>query len=168
MSTRPKKKSNLSVSLNNLLLLFFAVILAGCAHNKELQYADYHNSLSSGITFYSQYYSQDNKGRVRVVPHLNDVEIPKDVKELNLIVSISNPNNVDYVIWSIQEWNFEDRVYRMTEKVNESNAVTDAIKINLPLEFKQSSKIKFNIDVYAKTRGTVLYKSKTITYRITL
>lgn len=123
-------------------------------------------SMSAGMTFYSDSIIEYQIGKKTFsTTFLNDTTLPDNVKKLQFILKVDNPNEIDYVIWAIERRSTGDTFGTTSEMKHTSKLPTEVIHIDMPTNLKPGHIVWFHVEAYARNYGSVLYKSAPIKYR---
>ena len=154
-------------------VLIIMLLLLGCATGKSYDYAEYHRSFTSDMSFYSQYeiiYKADTKkGNLVVAPFLANSNnyLPNQVIKLQFGLNVINPNREKFVVWvdyAFVEVDTNDELVRKSKLVYKSQALPEEfISIDMPYVTNIHSQISFSIVILG--RNGVIYKSTEALYK---
>jgi hypothetical protein len=149
------------------------LLFGGCATYKSYDYAEYHKSFSSDMSFYSQYeiiYKADTKrGNLVVAPFLansNDY-LPNQIIKLQYGLKVINPYRERFVVWidyKFVEFDTNDELIRKSKLVYKSQDFPEEfISIDMPYITNIHSQIHFSVVVLGD--NGILYKSTEALYK---
>ena len=155
------------------VLIIMLLLLCGCATTKSYDYAEYYNSLTSNMSFYSQfeiiYKAETKKGELVVAPFLANSNnyLPNQVIKLQFGLNVINPNREKFVIWvdyAFVEVGTNDELVRKSKLVHKSQDLPEEfISIDMPYVTNIHSQISFSIVILG--RNGVIYKSTEALYK---
>ncbi len=164
----------MSCRIKAVLLVLVSLLITNCATHKAYNYADFHSSLQSGMTFYTQYeilYKANTKDgdKLVVAPFLADSNnyLPGKVIKLHLGLIVNNPSREKFVIWiDYQFLGIDDgKVFKRSKLAYKAQGLPEEfISIDMPFDTNMHSKVKFAAEVVSN--GVVLYKSTEALYKI--
>jgi len=124
-------------------IICLILLCLSCAHKNSYDVGGYHNSLTSGMAFYSQYeIIYKTKGHI-IVALFTSKHLPKDTIKLRLGIQIKNPSGIILT--------------NCDNGFTQKTASQEFIGIDLPIE--PDLEIKCSTSVI--DNGMVLYKTQT-------
>lgn len=167
--------------LKNVIIFLVILLLCGCSKHIQFDYADYKTSLSTDVSFYSQYEiiyaSEINKKRAIITaPFLADSNtyLPKEIIKLHLGLNITNPREHKLNIWVDYRFtgiDTKDVVLKENFVLYRSQKSPESFySIDMPCSLKATNKhsqIEFYVYVTLHDNEEhILYKSSVAKYRL--
>jgi len=164
--------------LKNITVISFLLLLCcGCATHTQYNYADYQKSLSTDVSFYSQYeivykLKINKKDRVIIAPFLADSNgyLPNEIIKLHLGLNIVNPNQEKLNIWVDYKFtgiDTKDVVLKENFVFKSQKSLESFHSIDMPCSTNIHTQVEFYVYVTLYDNDEyILYKSSLAKYRI--
>lgn len=146
-------------------------LFCNCASMKVYDYAEYHNSLTYDISFYSQYeIAYKIKNQIITTSFLanSNEYLPEDIIVLHIGLLINNPKRGKFVVWSEFKVTSIDtgKLIQKTRLKHVAKSLPEEfISIDMPYNTNIHSEIEFSVSVMDYS-GNILYQSSKALYKI--